>query len=148
MKVMETQSARRRVESGSEGESSEMEPACVVLKNRTFSQDIIFVFFIPSDLSVVEYSHDRMAKNMAPTRRSPRADFNGVDLSDRRVDQTDKGKHAWLRRGGSEAAYALRIFLCKTFISPCSSLSGSFRRFCLKVETTFEMVVRTVEAWS
>lgn len=72
---------------------------------------MIFVFFLPSDESVVVYSQERMAKKRAPVRRSPIAWVRGDEVSERIARQTERGKQAWLFRGASLFEYALSNFL-------------------------------------
>ena len=77
-----------------------MKPASFLSKNLTFSIVSSFVRFVSPPM-VVEYSHDRMAKNRAPTISWPMASFCFVLTSAATAFQTTRGRHAWCWVGGS-----------------------------------------------
>lgn len=76
-------------------------PSPRLVKKRTFSIVIIFVFLIPSILFVVEYSQDLIAKNKAPVVRVAIAVCRPSVAELQKNFQKARGRHAWLFRGGS-----------------------------------------------
>ena len=100
-KVIETQSACCKRESGAECGMLIVVPSPTVLKNWTCSTVMIFVLRIPSLGFVVEYSHERMAKNNAPVVSVAIALCNCVSAVVMKWRQKARGRQAWLLLGGS-----------------------------------------------
>ena len=92
-KVMETQPAAVSLSRPSAVVTLWSRPSMDVLKKRILFSVSSFVRFV-SACSVVENSHERIAKNRAPTISSPKAMFLGVLLSSWIALQTFRGRHA------------------------------------------------------
>ena len=99
--VSETQSADRSFCKGSVCLISVAVPSPRDLKKRTCSIVIIFVYLPPPAMQVVEYSHDRRAKNSAPVVSVDIAVVRGSVESVMNLCQNARGRQAWLFLGGS-----------------------------------------------
>ena len=127
--VIETHSAARRWGRFDPWGISLDVPSPRSAKKRTCSIVSIFVFLTPSNLLVVEYSQERIAKNNAPVVRVVMALDRSSVLDVRKNFQNASGRQAWLFLGGSLSLYAFSWRLIRAPFVPSLSLVGSLRKF-------------------